>query len=103
MCDKSSIKEKAKLDEFYLHNLTLTDINVWDPNEKLGDLQLMALASWMSHEEAKVEEVKRVLVKEEKLPVYIRAKQISSKAVISNQNIISNDVKLAPRYLSTQE
>jgi len=33
---------------------------MWDPNVKLGDLQLMALASWMSHEE-----VKRIVEKEE--------------------------------------
>jgi len=49
-----------------MHNLTLTDINVLDPNAKLGDLQLMALASWMSHEEARAEEVKKVMAREEK-------------------------------------
>ena len=31
--------------EFYLHNMALTDMNVWDPNSRLGDLQLMAMAS----------------------------------------------------------
>jgi len=36
-------------------------MNVWDTNEKLGDLQHMALASWMIHEEARVEEVKKVM------------------------------------------
>ena len=29
--------------DFYLHNMTLTDLNVWDPNAKLGDLKLMAM------------------------------------------------------------
>ena len=47
LCDKSTLEDKAKLFEFYLHNLALIDLNVWDPNAKLGDLQLMALASWM--------------------------------------------------------
>lgn len=41
LCEKSSIEDKAKLAEFYLHNLTLTDMNVWDPNAKLGDLELI--------------------------------------------------------------
>jgi len=37
--------------EFYLHNMALTYMNAWDPNFKLGDLQLMSLASWMNHED----------------------------------------------------
>ena len=53
LCDQSILEDKAKIYEFYLHSLALTDLNVWDPNPKLGDLQLMALASWMSHEEAR--------------------------------------------------
>jgi len=46
-------------------------MNVWNPNAKLGDLPLMTLTSWMSHEEAKAKEVKRVLIKEETKPLYI--------------------------------
>jgi len=61
LCDKRILVDKAKISKFYLHNLGLTYLNVWDPNTKLGDLQLMALASWMSHEEAMVKEVKKVL------------------------------------------
>lgn len=49
-----------------MHNLTLTKMNFWDPNVKLSDLQLMALASWMSHEEVRVEEVTKVMTREEK-------------------------------------
>lgn len=51
--------------EFYLHNLALTDLNVWDPNSKLGDLQLIALASWMNHEEARAAKMKRIMAREE--------------------------------------
>lgn len=47
-----------------MHNLTLTNMNIWDPNPKLGDMQLMALASWMTREEDRVEEVKKVMEKE---------------------------------------
>jgi len=50
--------------EFYLHNMALTDMNVWDPNAKLGDLQLMAMASWMNHEELRATEIKRLMIKE---------------------------------------
>ena len=39
--------------EFYLHNMALTDMNVWDPNAELGDLQLMDLASWINHEKSR--------------------------------------------------
>lgn len=45
MCDQSTSEDKAKMAEFYLHNMALTDMNVWDPNSKLGHLQLMAMAS----------------------------------------------------------
>ena len=45
LCDQSSSKDKAKIVEFYLHNMALRDMNVWDPNARLGDLQLMAMAS----------------------------------------------------------
>ena len=54
LCDQSTLEDRAKISEFYFHNKAkLTDMNVWDPNAKLGDLQLMDLASWMNHEEAR--------------------------------------------------
>jgi len=37
--------------EFYLHYMVLTDMKMWDPNARLGDMKLMAMASWMNHEE----------------------------------------------------
>lgn len=62
LSDQSTLEDRAKISEFYLHNLALANLNiVWDPNLKLGDLQLMALASWISHEEASAKEVQRVL------------------------------------------
>jgi len=50
--------------EFYLHNMALTNLNVWDLNAKLGDLQLMVMVSWMNHEELRVAEMKILLIKE---------------------------------------
>ena len=45
LCDQSTTEDKAKIAEFYLHNMALTNMNVWDPNAKQGYLQLMAMAS----------------------------------------------------------
>lgn len=69
LCDNSTLEDKDKLSEFYLCNLSLTNLNVWNPNAELGDLQLMALSSWMSHEEAKAKEVKGIVEKEEREPL----------------------------------
>ena len=55
----------------------------------------------MSHEEDRAEEVKRIVEKEEKEPLYIREEKINSSVVISNHNIIFNDAQLVPRYLAT--
>ena len=49
LCDQSSLEDKAKITQFYLRNMALTDMNLWDPNARLGGLQLMAMASWMNH------------------------------------------------------
>jgi len=66
LCDQSTLEDRAKMDEFYLHNMALTDMNVWDPNPELGDLKLMALASWMNYEESRATEMKIILVREKK-------------------------------------
>jgi len=63
-CDQSTFEDKAKREKFYLHNMALTDLNVWDPKAKLGDLQLMAMASWMNHEELRATEMKGMTIKE---------------------------------------
>ena len=51
--DQSTMEDRVKISKFYLHNLAVINLNVWDPNPKIGDLQLFALASWMSDEEAR--------------------------------------------------
>ena len=68
LCEHSSIEDKVKLAGFYLHNMALTDMNLWDRNARLGDLQLMAMASWMSHEEKKAVEIKKLMEKEQDEP-----------------------------------
>ena len=60
------------MSKFNLHNMTLMDMNVWDPNAELGDLQLMALASWMNHEESRAAEMKKISAREKIEPLMIR-------------------------------
>ena len=60
------------MSKFYLHNLALTDLNAWDPNSKLGDLQLMDLVSWMNHEEARAAKMKKIMAREEADPLMIK-------------------------------
>lgn len=86
-----------------MHNLTLTNMNFGDPNSRFGDMKLMDLASWMTHDETRVEEVKKVMEKEEKEQLYIKAELVSPNIVTSNHNLISNYATLAPKYIATQE
>ena len=70
--DQSTLEDRAKMSEFYLHNMALRDLNVWDTNAKLGDLQLMALASIINHEEARAAKMKKILAREQTEPLMIR-------------------------------
>jgi len=103
LCDQSTLEDKAKMVEFYLHNMALIDMNVWDPNAKLGDLQLMAMASWMNHEEMRAEEIKRLMIKEQNEPLMIRVEPLDPMALISTHNLLANDPQIAPRYLTNQD
>ena len=86
-----------------MHNLALTDLNAWDPNSKLGELQLMALASWMNHEEEIATNMEKLMAREETKPLMIKVEQSNPMAFIITHNLIANDPKLAPRYLAAQE
>jgi len=57
----------------------------------------------MNHEEERAIEMKKVMEKEETKPLMIRAEQSNPMAIIRTHNLISNDPKLAPRYLVVQE
>jgi len=51
--DQITLEDRAKISEFNLQNLALTDLNLSNQNPNLWDLQLIALTFWMSHEEAR--------------------------------------------------
>jgi len=53
--------------------MALLDMNFWDSNATLGDLQLMDMASWMSHEEKRAVEIQQIIAKELSEPLLIRA------------------------------
>lgn len=91
------------MSEFYFHNMALTDMNLWDPNAKLGDLQLMGLVSLMNHKEERDAEMKRIFAREQTEPLMIRAEKSNPMVVINTHNLISNDPQLAPRYHASQE
>lgn len=75
LCDQSTLEDRANMAEFYFHNMALTNMNVVDHNAKLGDLQLMDLASWVNHEESRATEMKNILAREKNEPIFIRAEQ----------------------------
>ena len=80
--------------------MALIDMNVWDPNAKLGDLQLMAMASWMNHEELRATEIRRLIIKEHNKPLMIRAEPSDPMELISTHNLLANNPQIAPRYIS---
>jgi len=89
--DHNLADDKAKLVEFYLYNMELTNMNLWDPNATLGDLHLMAMASWMSHEEKKVVEIQKMMKKELSEPLMIRAEPEDLLALIyAHQHLAAN-------------
>jgi len=51
LCNKNSSEDKAKILEFYLHNLALPNVTSWDPNLAVGYMQLMEITSSLNHEE----------------------------------------------------
>ena len=60
-----------------MNNLVLIDLNIWDPNPRIRDMQLMALASWMVNEETRAQEMRRVMRRENKEPLHIREELFS--------------------------
>ena len=58
-------------------------MNAWDPNTLIGDVQLMAMASWMNHEEKRAAEVRSIMGRELSEPLMIRVEPDGPSVVIS--------------------
>lgn len=102
LCDNTSADDRAKLADFYLQNMALPDMNLWDPNATLGDLQLMAMASWLSHEDKRAMEIERITTKELSEPLIIRPKPENPLALIyAHQHLVENPHVL-PDYVYRQ-
>ena len=72
------------MEKLYMYNLVFIDLNIWDPNPRMGDMQLMALASWMFNEETRAQEMRRVMRRENREPLHIREELFSPRGVINN-------------------
>ena len=99
LCSTSSSEDKAKLAEFYLHNLALPNVVSWDPNTALGDMKLMAFASWLNHEDQRAAETKSVMNRELNEPLLIRAEPEDPVALISAHQHLSTDPTASLRYM----
>lgn len=102
LCDSSSAEDKAKLSEFYLHNLALPNMNLWDPNTAVGDVQLMAMASWLNHEERRVAEIRKLMNRELSEPLMIRAEPEDPSALIYALQHLANNPQVLPYYIEWQ-
>ena len=58
---QANIVDQEKMKIFYMHNFVLTNMEIWDPNPTMGDMQLMALASWMVNEDTRAKEIGKVM------------------------------------------
>ena len=102
LCDSSSAEDKAKLSEFYLHNLALPNMNLWDPNAALGDVQLMAMASWLNHEEKRAAEIRDIMNRELSEPLMIRVEPNDTLALIHALQHLANNPQVLPDYIELQ-
>jgi len=102
LCDNSLAKDKAKLSEFYLHNLALPNMNLWDPNATLGDVKLMAMASWLNHEEKRAAKIQDIMNRELSEPLMIRVEPEDPSALIYAHQHLANNPQVLLDYIQRQ-
>ena len=77
--------------EFYLHNFTLLDMNAWDPNMVIGYVQLIAMVSWMNHEEKTAAEVRNLIGRELSESLMIRVELDNPSTMIRTHQHLANN------------
>jgi len=102
LCNSSSVEDKAKLSEFYLHNLALPNVTSWDPNTVVGHMQLMAMTSWLNHEEKRAIEVKNVMNRELHEPLLIRPEPGDPTTLISTHQHLTTNPQALLEYMDQQ-
>lgn len=84
-----------------MHNFALPNMNAWDPNTVIGDVQLMAMASWMNHEEKRAAEVRSIIGRVLSEPLMIRA-ELDDPSSISTHHHLANSPQDLPEYIEKQ-
>ncbi len=102
LCNNNLLEDKAKLSEFYLHNLALPNLTSWDPNKAVGDTQLMAMTSWLNHEEKRAAEVRNVMDRELQEPLLIITEPGDPSALISAHQHLATDSEALLEYMDRQ-
>jgi len=74
-------------------------MNTWDPNMVIGYVQLMAMASWMNHEEKRATEVRNLISRELSEPLMIKAEPDNPSAVISAHQHLANSPQDLLEYI----
>ena len=100
--NNSSSEDKAKLSEFYLHNLALPNVTSWDSNIVVEDMQLMAFTSWLNHEEKRSTEVKDVMNRELHEPLLIRAEPRDPTKLISAHQHLTTNLQALLKYMDQE-
>ena len=77
-------------------------MNAWDPNTVIGDVQLMAMASCMNHEEKRAAKVRSIIGRELNEPLMIRAESDDPSVVISTHQHLANSPQDLPEYIEQQ-
>jgi hypothetical protein len=95
-------RKRARMCEFYLHNIILPHPYKWNPNPYVGDVQMMAFASWLRHEEMREEELKKYKEDEFQTPLWIRVEAARPGDVITSHHNLSLDKEIAPIWTTKQ-
>ena len=74
-------------------------MNLWDPNAALGDVQLMAMASWLNNEEKRAAKIQNIMDRELSEPLMIRAELEDPSAFIYAHQHLANDPQVLPDYI----
>ena len=99
---QANMADQEKTAKFYAHNLVLTNLDTWDPNPTMGDMQLMDLVSWMMNEDTRATEIWWVMRRRNRETLHIRPELFSPRVVILNRRGIERDPPLVESYLQTQ-
>ena len=77
-------------------------MNLWDPNVAVGDVKLMAMASWLNHEEKRAAEIRNIMNRELSELLMIREKLEDPPALIYAHQHLAKNPQVLPDYIEQQ-